>query len=242
MTYQLATTAKTPVSFALRHSVGLIVGLACWTLAATADANLIQNPNFTFNGGGLIATDPDDVPNWTRPQNETGFFIASSPQPIFDFTHEYYQLQTGTGPFQATATQSLFQQVTVANSGTGILSMVASHRNDNVNFNGGVFIQLFAGHVGAGATGFGGLTPLTPDATVDPALSGALQIFSNTYLDLAPGDYTVRVGGFRNAGQLFQAGLSEVFFSVAIPEPSTGLLLSFGLFGLVMKRGRGLRV
>ncbi len=27
-----------------------------------------------------------------------------------------------------------------------------------------------------------------------------------------------------------------------IPEPSTGLLLSFGLFGIVMKRGRGLRV
>ncbi len=222
--------------------IGLLVGLAVLALPALAAANVVQNPNFAFNGGGAFTTDADDIPNWTLPQNES-LAIASNPQPIFDFTHEYYQIQTGTGPNQQTSTLSLFQHVTLSSSGVApaILSMVASHRNDNVNTNGGVFIQLFAGHVGVGATGFGGLTPLTPDRTVAPALSGVLQTFSNTYFDLAPGDYTVRVGGFRNTGQLFQAAISEVSF-FALPEPSTGLLLSFGLFGLVMKRGQGLRV
>ncbi len=219
--------------------IGLLVGLAVLALPALAAANVVQNPNFTFNGGGSFTTDDANIPNWTLPQTES-LAIASNPQPIFDFTHEFYQIQTGTGPNQQTCTLSLFQHVTLSSSGAApaILSMVASRRNDNVNVNGGVFIQLFADHVGA--TGFGSLTPLTPDRTVAPALSGVLQTFSNTYFDLAPGDYTVRVGGFRNSGQLFQAAISEVSF-FALPEPSTGLLLSFGLFGLV-GRGRGLRV
>ena len=91
-----------------------------------------------------------------------------------------------------------------ANTGP-VLSMVAAHHSNNIFQNGIVFLELYGGSV----ISFRAATPIAPTSTVAPALTSDLQTYSNTYGALAPGTYTVRVGGTANSGT-FISGISEV--------------------------------
>ena len=208
-----------------------------------APPNLIQNPGclFTVGGhtdgdnGGHVTLIPANMPNW---DTSVGAPYFSDPQGIFNYTTEYTQIQ-------ATATNDLYQHVTVGSSGAALLSIEGMHRNDNVFPAGTIFADLYAGTL----TSFGTATPITPDSSVWPSLSNSIQTFSHTYDSLAAGNYTVRMGGTRTAGNLFQAGTDNISLTVReaddiIPEPATlgmlGLAIT-GLGGYIRKRRRACR-
>jgi len=209
-------------SICLVVSAGLVIA---WTSSA-AQANLIQNPGclFTLGGhtdgdaGGHYTNNAANMPNWAT---SVGAPFFTDPQGIFNYTTEYMQVQTS-------GTQDLYQHVTTAVTGPAVLSVEGMHRNDNANPSGTLFFDLYGGTL----TSFGAATPVAPDSSVWPALSGSIQTFSHTYNSLPAGNYTVRVGGTLSSGGLFQAGMDNMSLTV-VPEPSTLVLAAVGLLGML---------
>jgi hypothetical protein len=165
--------------------------------------NVVRNGNFEFvqaappRGKSYRHTGNDaDVPHWAT--STRGHFFVSDPHVIFNYSHSYLQIQTpGTG--------DLYQVVTLpANDGV-VLRVAAAHRNDNVNTNGRVFLELYRGTV----TAFADAAPLVPAATRTQPLRASPQTYWHNYGPLPAGDYTVRVGGTASSGA-FQAGISRV--------------------------------
>ena len=210
-------------------------------LGATArsEAQIIQNPNFEFtasghsNGdnGGHFTDSAADVPNW---DSNAALNYAVDPESIFNFTHEYYQVQVVDTSLTGVQLSEFYQHITISSAGAYALSILAAHRNDNDNTTAGnIFLELYDGHI----TAFGG-SAITPESADPLTLTAALQTFTNTYGSLV-GDYTVRVGGTftgDNIDHIFQAGISEVVLqSTAVPEPSSfivccGLAAGGGLY------------
>jgi len=192
---------------------GVLAAAAVIAATSAAQANLIQNPGFLFSTGGH--TNGDNAghytstpgPNWAT---SVGAPFFTDPQGIFNYTTEYIQVQT-------TGTQDVYQQVAVGASGSATLSIQAMRRNDNVFPVGTVFADLYAGSL----TSFGSATPIAPDSSVWPSLSGSIQTLSHTYNSLPAGNYTVRVRGTYGSGGLFQAGMDNISLTVGPPGPPT---------------------
>lgn len=151
----------------MKHKTLCLTALAAICFAGSAHAaNVLTNSGFLFTTAGH--TNGDNGSHAVGNLNPNGWsnsigsgFIATDPQGIFNFTSEYVQFQ-GTGA-------DLYQQVSVG-SGTGVLSLNAMDRNDNIFSSGSVVIDLYAGHV----TTFGGAA-ITADSFSTPALTTSIQ-------------------------------------------------------------------
>jgi PEP-CTERM motif len=205
----------------------------------SSQAAIISNPGFQFtlpghtNGDSGHATNlsPTNTPFW-KPATTSGGFAPniSDPQGIFaNNLSEYLQIQIHK---DSGGSMDAYQQITIPLTGEYTLTMDAGRRTDNVSINGTMILELWSGNVSSFSSG----SPITPDAQVSPTLSGTLQQFSRTYSSLAPGAYTVRVGGtYVGPSTFFQASIDNVNM---VPEPASLGLLGIGMMGLRVRRRR----
>ena len=205
----------------------------------SSQAAIISNPGFQFtlpghsNGDSGHATNltTTNVPFW-KPATTSGGFSpnVSDPQAIFaNNLSEYLQIQIHNG---SGGSMDAYQQITIPVAGEYTLTMDAGRRTDNINFNGTMILELWSGNV----TSFSSGSAISPTSQVSPTLSGTLQQFSRTYGSLAPGSYTVRVGGtYVGPSTFFQASIDNVNM---VPEPASLGLLGIGMMGLYSRRRR----
>jgi PEP-CTERM motif len=222
-------------SIKLPLSVAAMLALA----GNSSQAAIISNPGFLFNfaghtsgdSGHSISLSPTNTPFW-KPATTSGGFTpnVTDPQGIFaNNLNEYLQIQIHSG---SGGSMDAYQQITIPTVGEYTLTMDAGRRTDNLNFNGTMILELWSGNV----TSFSSGSPITPDSLVSPTLSGTLQQFSRTYSSLAPGAYTVRVGGtYVGPSAFFQASIDNVNM---VPEPASFGLLGIGMMGLIGRRRR----
>ena len=207
-------------------------------------AAIISNPGFLFTAGGghtdgdsgghAVNMNNTNTPSWKPSSLVSGFSaIATDPQPIFNNPNEYLQVQTNVSG----STQDAYQQVTIPTPGSYTLTMDADRRNDNVNFNGSMILELWSGSL----TVFNVGSAITPSSFSSPVLTTTFQQFSRTYNSLAAGSYTVRVGGLHAGGSDFQAGIDNVDISL-VPEPSGLVFAAGGLGGVLLAARRKERV
>lgn len=220
------------------------IAVSCFG-AASSQAAIISNPGFQFVAGGHTNGDNAshsinlstlNVPSWNPATISAQGFApnVTDPQGIFaNNPNEYLQIQI-YGP-SGGGSQDAYQQIVVPSGGQYLLSMDADRRSDNISLNGTVFLQLWSGNVSSFTSG----SPITPDSSVSPTLTGSFQQFSRTY-SLTAGNYTVRVGGtYVGPSTFFQAGIDNVNMSI-IPEPSTYALIAAGAGMLLLRKRRAL--
>ena len=225
------------------HGLMLAAALASSIICSQSQAAIVSNPGFQFTAPGHNNGDSGHATNLTnsntpfwQPATTSGGFAPniSDPQGIFaNNLNEYLQIQINSSPG---GTQDAIQQIVIPSSGQYLLSMDADRRSDNLNTNGTMILELWSGNVTSFASG----SPITPNVLVSPTLTGSFQQYSRTYNSLAPGNYTVRVGGIYNGpGSFFQAGIDNVNM-VAVPEPSTCILIAVGAGLMLLRKRRSL--
>ncbi len=211
--------------------------LSLFAFTSLASANLITNGSFEdpdlANGGAAAAVPTGWLGNSFLLDNDTTqdrFFNAAVPdgqQAVALSGFLTHELAGGAFPVRA---------------GDVIrLSFFAGRRNDAFGDGPGVFNVLLQEFGGAGTI----LTQSFQTATDADPTTTDLNLTAGLFSDSAfTVDLVVPITGAGNLAVAFlfvsgdEVALDSVSAVQFIPEPSTGLLLSFGLFGLVSRRRR----